>query len=446
MATYQIQQFKFDLSQGTPAVEVLRKIFRSNYKNQITQQVAIENFSDKVKICVDNMTFILQNAQQFSGLSWEQAAQKIQGSDVNVNVGFGDQENWQAKFVELNKSYIQLQGDYRQMEHEKELLFVQVKELKLQMISLQREKEQYLANNQNLAQQINEYTTSTKNVIRESSMKMHEGKGLVEQLRGQIRALEQENGKLKGRIQELEYDIKFEQQKNEEEKKQIGKTDAEIAMEKGLNSTMNLINQLKGNNGPALGYTNIPLLSNGNMGNTIPMSGPIPGSMPDPNVAIPMPPPPGMGSRSTGPIYSSQMNVNEIPRRSGPMVEDPFSFTMGRPGNSFSISFFINPDERFEKSMGTTNFPIYGPIQEQNYVNGQIYLNAKGNRINLMDYLDEPERYKQTFDQWYRKHVGNNYSPVWEVVDAYKYILYEIERQGRQGDFLTIINQVIALA
>lgn len=442
MTTYQIEQFNFDFNQGTPVVTVLKKVSRSNYKNWIIQQVANGNYPEEVKYCVQNMNIILQSPQQFSGMNWKQAAEKLQRSDVNVNVGFGDQENWEAKFIELNKSYSQLQGDYRQMEHEKKLLFVQVKELKLQMISLQREKEQYLANNQNLAQQIDEYTTSTKNVIRESSMKMHEGKGLVEQLRGRIRTLEQENGKLKGRIQELEYDIKFEQQKNEEEKKQIGETDAEIAMKKGFNSTINLINQLKGNNGPALGYNAIPMLSNGNMGNSIPMSGP----MPAPNGAIPMPAPPGMGSRSTGPIYSSQMNVNEIPRRSGAMVEEPYTLTMRSPDSTFSIEIFIQPDEEFIRNMNGLNLPIYGTLQNENYVDGQIYLNAANGRINLMNYLDDPERYKQTFDQWYRNQLGNDYSKIGSLVNAYKYILYVIYKQGRQAQFWPVFNQAIALA
>lgn len=442
MAFYQIDQFKRDLNQGTPVVEVLTKVYKSPYKNHIIQEVANRNYHEDVKFCVKNMDFILKNESQFSGMNWIQVAQKIQGSDVKgANVGFGDQENWEEKFKSLTKNYIELQRDYENVKYEREQLFMQVNELKLQVRTLEEERKQYLERNRDLAQQIGEYTTSTQNTIKHSVMQMSKGKGTIAQLEGQITTLEQENRNLRDKIKELEYLVKFEQNKGE--KKPIGKTDAEIAMEKGFNDTINLINQLKGNNGPALGYTNIPLLSNGN---TIPMSGSIPGSMPNPNVAIPMPPPPGMGSRPTGPIYSSQMNVNEIPRRSGAMVEEPYNLIMRGSDNQFSISFFINPDEQFIKIMNGLVLPIYGPLQNENYVNGEIYLNARNSRINLMNYLDDPGRYKQAFDQWYRNQLGNDYNPIGSLVNAYKYILYEIQKQGKQEDFLAIINQVIALA
>lgn len=438
MPSYDITNFAYDLGQGNPVVEVLKKIYYSNQKEQLLQQIASGDSSSEVKFCVDNMMDILHNMQQFSGLNWIQAAQKLQGSDVNVNVGFGDQENWEEKFKSLNKNFFELRRDYDNVKYEREQLFMQVNDLKLQVATLQEEKKQYLENNQNLAQTIKEYTTSTQYTIRQSNMQMYQGKGLVEQLRGQIRTLEQENGKLKDKIQELEYLVKFEQNKGE--KKPIGKTQAELEMEKGVNDTINLINQLKGNNGPALGYTNIPLLSNGNVRSSIPMSGP----MPAPNGAIPMPPPPGMGS--TGPIYSSQMNVNEIPRRSGAMVEEPYTLTMKGTDNQFSMEFYFKPDEQFIGIMNSWELPIYGKLQPENYVNGQIYLNAGNSKINLMNYLDEPERYKQAFDQWYRNHEGDNYNQIGSLVNTYKYILYEIQKQGRQGNFLAIINQVIALA
>lgn len=439
MSFYEINNFIYDLRQGVPVIEVLRKIYQSNRKNQIIQQVASGDYNEAVKTCVDNMIFILQNAQQFSGLNWIQAAQKFQGSDIKgANVGFGDQENWEEKFKSLSKNFIELRRDYDNVKTEREQLFIQVNELKLQVATLQEEKQQYMASNQNLAQQIKEYTTSTQNTIKHSVMQMSKGKGTVAQLEGQIMSLEQENRNLKDKIKELEYLVKFEQNKGE--KKQIGKTAAELAMENGFNDTINLINQLKGNNGPALGYNNIPMLSNGNMGNSIPMSGP----MPAPNGAIPMPAPPGMESRPTGPIYSSQMNVNEIPRRSGAMVEEPYTLTMKGSDGQFSIQFFINPDEQFIRIMNSWDLPIYGPLQPENYVNGQIYLNAATSRINLMDYLDDPERYKQAFDQWYRNQ--GDYNPIGSVVNAYKYILYVIQKQGGQGEFLRVINQVIALA
>lgn len=440
---YQINQFKRDIYQGTLVVEVLTRVYQTPYQGQIKQEVANGKYSDEVKFCVENMSFILSNAQQFSGMNWIQVAQKIQGSDIKgANVGFGDQEDWQAKFENLSKNFIKLQGDYRQMEHEREQLFVQVNELQRKISLLEEERKQYLERNQNLAQQINEYTTSTQNTIKHSVMQMSKGKRTVADLEGQIMSLEQENRKLNNKNRELQYLIESERKKNEEGKKTIEKTAAELAMENGFNDTINLINQLKGNNGPALGYNAIPMLSNGNIGNSIPMSGP----MPAPNGAIPMPPPPGMGSRPTGPIYSSQMNVNEIPRRSSAMVEEPYTLTMKGSDGQFSIQFFIQPDEQFMRNMNGLRLPIYGDLQPENYVNGEIYLNIQNGRINLMNYLDNPGRYKQAFDQWYRGQLGNDYNPIGSVVNAYKYILYEIQKQGRQGDFLGVINQVIVLA
>ena len=140
------------------------------------------------------------------------------------------------------------------------------------------------------------------------------------------------------------------------------------------------------------------------------------------------------------------MNVNEIPRRSGAMVEEPYTLTMKGTNNQFSIEFYFKPDEQFIGIMNGLVLPIYGTLQNENYVNGEIYLNAGNSRINLMNYLDDPGKYKQAFDQWYRNQLGNDYNPIGSLVNAYKYILYEIQKQGKQGDFLAIINQVIALA
>ena len=418
MQFYDISRFNYDLQQGNPVVEVLRKVYHSKHKNQLVQQIANGNYKNEVKICISNIDFILQNVQQFSGMNWIQVVQIIQGNN-------------------LNKNYTELQRDYQQIRYEKEQLKVQVSELNLRVNELEEEKKQYLEKNRDLAQTINEYAAGTLYSIRQSSMQIQQEKGLVEESRSQIRTLEHENEKLRDRIRELEYLIKAEQRKAE--KKTIGMTEAEIAMQKGVNDTMNLINQLKGNNTSTLGYNTIPLISNGNIGNSIPMT--------RSNVAIPMPAPPGMENRSTGPIYSSQININEIPKRSGVTIDEPFTFTIGGPENPFSMIFYFKPDEHFEKIMGTTVLPIYGRIQEENYVNKQIWLNTtNGNRIDLMNYLDEQERYKQIFDQWYRNYVGNNFNSVLEVIDAYKYILYEIEKQGKKDDFNRAINQMITLA
>ena len=128
-----------------------------------------------------------------------------------------------------------------------------------------------------------------------------------------------------------------------------------------------------------------------------------------------------------------------IGRQGGPIIEEMedgqrFMIKIG----NFSIVFGFNPATMTPEKIRETILPMFGNAFQ---VNGIVLVvpNKQQQAVDILTFMPDVGKYRSMFHGWYINYVGSNYEAIGgqrqEVLNMYKYVLSEIVRQGKQGEF-----------
>lgn len=429
MSTYDVGSFVFDMMNGYP-YQALSKLKRfPNLIPQVKQFVP----NDAIKQIVENMDYILSR-EDLKNATLQQIANVLQNNDVknvNVNGGFGGEEDWHQKYIDLQQNYEQLQAMYKSKVKECEEMSDKCAQLEIEKFTLEEQLKIRSEENKQLGEQIEGYMNTTNQTLEGVQEMTKQGNNTISNLRMQIKQLEMENERLQSKLNKIERDTKVEQMKkkvHEDTMKGFEPSSASKMYNEGAKKTMSLLEQFKQQRqSNMLGGGTIPMIT-GNSHNRPMASGPIPMG----NGAIPMPAPPGMRSHS-------DLRDPVIGRQGGPIIEEMedgqrFMIKIG----NFSIVFGFNPTTMTPEKIRETILPMFGNAFQ---VNGIVLVvpNKQQQAVDILTFMADAGKYRTMFHGWYINYVGTNYESIGgqrqEVLNMYKYVLSEIVRQGKQGEF-----------
>ena len=431
MATYDVGSFVHEMLNGY-TYQALSKLRR--FPDLIPQVKQLAP-NDIIKQIVENMEYILSR-EDLKNATLQRIADVLQNNDVknvnvNANAGFGGEEDWHQKYIDLQQNYEQLQAMYKSKVNECEEMSDKCAQLEIEKFALEEQLKIRGEENKQLGEQIEGYMNTTNQTLEGVQEMTKQGNNTISNLRMQIKKLEMENERLQSKLNKIERNTKVEQMKkkvHEDAMKGFEPSSASKMYNEGAKKTMSLLEQFKQQRqSNMLGGGTISMIP-GNSHNRPMQTGPIPMG----NGAIPMPAPPGMRSHS-------DLRDPVIGRQGGPIIEEMedgqrFMIKIG----NFSIVFGFNPTTMTPEKIRETILPMFGNAFQ---VNGIVLVvpNKQQQAVDILTFMPEAGKYRSMFHGWYINYVGTNYEAIGgqrqEVLNMYKYVLSEIVRQGKQGEF-----------
>ena len=288
MATYSIEKFILDIEKNP--YQALAKL--KGYPN-LVQKILQSNKDEITKQYVQNIDYILSR-EDLKNASYAEVAYAIQNVDIkNVNTVFGDDEDWQQKYLDLKQNYDQLQMIYNSKIAEIDQISDERDQLEVEIYALREQLELRGQENKQLANQIEGYMDAANKSLEGVQKMTIRGNNTISKLQSQITQLKMENEQLKIQLKEVERNVKVEEMKrkrHEEAIKTFEPSSASKMYDAGVKKTMSLLEQFNQQNKTnMLRGGAIPMIT-GNPQNR-PMTG---GSIPMSSRPIPMSTPLGM--------------------------------------------------------------------------------------------------------------------------------------------------------
>lgn len=213
MATYDVGSFVYDVMNGYPyqALATLR-IFPD-----LIPQVKQLAPNDIIKQIVENMDYILSR-EDLKNASLQQIADVLRNDDVknvnvNANAGFGGEEDWHQKYIDLQQNYEQLQAMYKSKVNECEEMSDKCAQLEIEKFALEEQLKIRGEENKQLGEQIEGYMNTTNQTLEGVQEMTKQGNNTISNLRMQIKKLEMENERLQSKLNKIERNTKVEQMK-----------------------------------------------------------------------------------------------------------------------------------------------------------------------------------------------------------------------------------------
>lgn len=427
MSYYDVESFFGEIMNGYPyqALSNLRK-----HPNLI-QQARQSAPNDRIKQIIENMDYIL-GREDLKRATTKQILETLQSRDIkNVNIGFGIEEDWQQKYLDLQQSYEQLQLMYNSKIVEIEQISDKYAQLEVENFGLREQLELRGQENSQLADQIKGYTDATNQTLENVQEMSRRGNNTISNLQKQIVELKMENEQLRIQINKNERNAKVEEMKrkrHEEAMKNFELSSASKMYDAGVKKTMALLEQFKQEKqANLLRGGAIPMITG--IPQNRPMTG---GPIPMQRGPIPMPAPSGMRPQN-------DLREPVLGRQSGPIIEEiendqRFMIKIG----DFSIIFEFNPTFMTPEKIMEDFLPMFDKVYQ---INGTILVvpNKQQQPVNILNFMQEVDKFRSMFHNWYNNFVGNNYEKIGgqqrEVLNLYKYILSEIVKQGKKEEF-----------
>lgn len=426
MATYSIEKFILDIEKNP--YQALAKL--KGYPN-LVQKILQSNKDEITKQYVQNIDYILSR-EDLKNASYAEVAYAIQNVDIkNVNTVFGDDEDWQQKYLDLKQNYDQLQMIYNSKIAEIDQISDERDQLEVEIYALREQLELRGQENKQLANQIEGYMDAANKSLEGVQKMTIRGNNTISKLQSQITQLKMENEQLKIQLKEVERNVKVEEMKrkrHEEAIKTFEPSSASKMYDAGVKKTMSLLEQFNQQNKTnMLRGGAIPMIT-GNPQNR-PMTG---GSIPMSSRPIPMSTPLGMRKQN-------DLREPVLGRGNEPIIEEienkqKFMIKIG----DFSINFVFDPTNMTPEKIRERILPIFNNTFQVNS-NALVVPNKQQQPVDILAFMQNTENYKLIFHNWYGNYVGSNYDAIGgrlqEVLNMYKYIFSEIVRQGKQSEF-----------
>lgn len=420
MTSYNVGDFLYQF--GREPYQALAKL--KKYPG-LVPQILQSAPNDLIKQCIQNMDYILLHGE-LKNATFQQIVGAIQNIDIkNVNTGFGDEEDWQQKYNTLEQEYKRLQMLYNNKVIECEEINNKYAELEIEKYRLEEELNLRSEENRELGDQIEGYINTANKTLEGVQAMTIKGNNTINNLQMQITQLKMENEQLKNQLNKIERNVKVEEMKrkvHEDTKKNFEPSSASKMYNAGAKKTMSLLQQFQQQRqSNMIGGGTIPMIRG-----SIPMSGSIQGE------AIPMSAPSGIRSQN-------DLKEPILGRGNGPIIEemeDEQKFMIKI--SDFNIIFKFDPTTMTPEKI----MEGFLPMLNNNFrVNDTILVipNKQQQPVDILVFMQNPEKFKSIFHNWYINFVGNNYERIGgqrqEIINMYKYILSEIVRQGKQAEF-----------